>query len=163
MLIILVLVAVAGVVAFVVQKKDRSTATAEPGPTWTVPSGLDRADFIRPDAPWLVAVFSSSTCLACQGTWEKAQILESSDVAVQALDSIDDKELHERYSVEAVPMVLVVDSTGAVRRSFMGEPTATDLWAALAELREPGSVPPGCGDDAGSCGADGSCGHDDAP
>ena len=37
-------------------------------------------------------------------------------------------------------------ATGAVRRSFVGEPTATDLWAELAELREPGSVPEGCTD-----------------
>ncbi len=33
---------------------------------------------------------------------------------------------------------------GSVRRSFVGEPSATDLWAALAELRERGGVPPGC-------------------
>jgi hypothetical protein len=40
--------------------------------------------------------------------------------------------------------VLVADAQGAVVRSFVGEPTATDLWAALAELREPGTVPPSC-------------------
>jgi hypothetical protein len=33
-----------------------------------------------------------------------------------------------------------------VRASFLGPATATDLWAALAELREPGSVPEGCHD-----------------
>ena len=159
-LIVLGLVVVAGVVAFVVQRNDPAKAAAEPGPSWTVPTRLDRADFARPEAPWLVAVFSSSTCLACQGTWDKAQILESPEVAVQALDSIQDKAIHERYGVEAVPMVLVVDGTGEVRRSFMGEPTATDLWAALAELREPGSVPPGCGDHTDACGSDGVCGHD---
>lgn len=144
LLIVLALVAVAALVAFVVQKRDPSTAVAEPGPSWTVPTRLDRSDFERPDAPWLVAVFSSSTCLACKGTLEKAQVLESGDVAVQALDSVDQKAIHERYGVDAVPMLLVTDSSGEVRRSFVGEPTATDLWAALAELREPGSVPPGC-------------------
>lgn len=157
-LIVLALVAVAGAVAFVVQRNDPSAAAAEPGPSWTVPTHLDRSDFVRPDAAWLVAVFSSSTCLACQGTWDKAQVLGSPDVAVQSLDSIADKAVHDRYGVDAVPMVLVVDGAGEVRRSFMGEPTATDLWAALAELREPGSVPPGCGDHADACGSDGICG-----
>ncbi len=93
-----------------------------------------------------MTVFASSTCLACRGTWEKAELLRSDVVAVQELDSIEAKHLHDRYGVDAVPMVLIADATGAVRRSFVGEPTATDLWAALAELREPGSVPEGCTD-----------------
>jgi hypothetical protein len=38
----------------------------------------------------------------------------------------------------------VADAEGAVRASFVGPATATDLWAAVAELRDPGSVPPGC-------------------
>ncbi len=160
-LIVVALVAVAAAVAFVVQNRTAGVVEAQAGPSWTVPTELDRSDFDRPEAPWLVAVFSSSSCLACRGTWEKAQILESPDVAVHALDSIDDEAIHRRYGVDAVPMVLVVDSTGSVRRSFMGEPTATDLWAALADLREPGSIPAGgCGDHDGSCGPGGPCGHE---
>ena len=50
----------------------------------------------------------------------------------------------------AVPLLLLVDPIGSVRRSFVGEPSATYLWSALAELREPGSVPPGC-DHSGGC------------
>ena len=144
-LVVVALVGVAAVIAVVVQRR---TTPAEPqqGPSWEVPVQVERADFERPDAPWLVAVFTSSTCLACQGTWSKAEILGSDAVAVQRLDAIDDKPVHQRYNIDAVPMILVVDDTGAVRRSFIGEPTATDLWAALAELREPGSVPPGCAD-----------------
>lgn len=142
-LIVLALVAVAAAVAVIVQRRTHEDAP-EQGQSWAVPTQLDRTDFARPDAPWLVAVFSSSTCLACQGTWEKAQILECSEVVVASLDSLDHKAIHDRYKIEAVPMVLVADGTGEVRRSFIGEPTATDLWAALAELRDPGSVPPGC-------------------
>ena len=111
-----------------------------------MPAQLDRGDFVRPDAPWLVVVFSSSTCLACQGTWEKAQLLESDEVATQEVEAVADALLHQRYGIDAVPLVVVVDAGGVVRRSFVGPPTATDLWAALAELREPGSVPPGCTD-----------------
>ena len=65
-------------------------------------------------------------------------------VAVQEIDSIERKDLHDRYGIDAVPLLLVVDDGGTVRRHFIGEPTATDLWAALAELREPGTVPPSC-------------------
>ncbi len=134
---------VAVAVATVVQHRTRPDAPAQ-GPSWTVPAQLDRADFDRPAAPWLVAVFSSATCLACQATWDKAALLGSDAVAVQKLEAVADRALHQRYGVDAVPMVLVADDRGVVQRSFVGEPTATDLWAALAELRQPGTVPPSC-------------------
>jgi len=145
-LLVVVLGALAVGVAAWLRRRDGDAP--EQGQSWTVPAQLDRADFERPEAPWLVAVFTSSTCLACKGTWDKAALLASDAVAVQALDSIEAKPTHQRYGVDAVPMVLVADAEGAVRRSFVGEPTATDLWAALAELRDPGSVPPGCTDHA---------------
>lgn len=139
---VLVLGAAAAAVAWFLRRRDQPEP--ERGPTWTVPSLLNRADFDRPEAPWLVALFSSSTCLACQDSWEKVQALEAAPVAVQRIDATDDKDLHDRYGIDAVPMVLVADHAGVVQRDFVGPVTATDLWAALAELREPGSVPPGC-------------------
>jgi len=141
-LAIVVVGAVAVGVAAYLRRRDADAP--QQGPSYDVPVQLDRHDFVRPDAPWLVAVFSSSTCLACQGTWDKAELLGSDAVAVQKLDSIEQKDTHTRYGVDAVPMVVIADADGAVQRSFIGEPTATDLWAALAELREPGSVPPSC-------------------
>ena len=95
---------------------------------------------------------SPGPTLACQGTWEKARLLESDEVAVQELEAIAHKDVHDRYGVDAVPLVLVADADGAVRRHFVGPPTATDLWAALADLREPGTVPPSC-TDTGDAGA----------
>lgn len=112
----------------------RSTA---PQAGWAVPAQVDRGDFTRPDAPWLIAVFSSETCLGCKGTWEKARQLESDDVAVEELEATREKPLHQRYRIEAVPLVLVADQDGAVREWFVGEPSAADLWAAVAQLREP--------------------------
>ena len=50
------------------------------------------------------------------------------------------------HTITAVPTLVVADADGVVRASFLGPVTATDLWAAVAELREPGSVPPGCAD-----------------
>jgi hypothetical protein len=141
-IVVVVLGAVAAAVAAVLRR--RGTDAPEQGPSWAVPTQVDRADFDRPDAPWLVVVFSSATCLSCQGTWEKAVLLDSEVVAVQQVEAAARPDLHERYGIDAVPMVLVADAEGAVARSFLGPPTATDLWAALAELRTPGSVPPGC-------------------
>ena len=46
--------------------------------------------------------------------------------------------------IEAVPTTLVVDGDGVVAAGFIGPITATDLWAAVAEAREPGSTPGGC-------------------
>jgi hypothetical protein len=108
---------------------------------WAVPSQLDRADFARPDAPWLVAVFTSLTCDSCAGAASKAQVLASEQVAVDAVSVQDRPEVHRRYGVDAVPLLVVADAEGVVRASFVGPPTATDLWAAVAEAREPGSTP----------------------
>jgi hypothetical protein len=148
-LVIVVLVgAVAAGVAWYLQR--RTAPEPERGSSWTIPELVNRSDFARPDAPWLVVLFSSSTCLACQGTAAKAELLASDAVAFEEVDHVERRDLHDRYGIDAVPLLLLVDPVGSVRRSFVGEPSATDLWAALAELREPGSVPPGC-DHSGGC------------
>jgi hypothetical protein len=141
-LIVVGLVVVAVLVAVVLGR--RGAPEPERGPSYAVPTLVDRSHFERPEAPWLVVEFSSSTCLACRGTWDKVQLLESDVVAVADVDAQARKDLHDRYGIDAVPMTIVVDAAGMVRRSFVGEPTATDLWAAVAELREPGSVPESC-------------------
>lgn len=140
--LVLVLGALAAGVAAVMRRRSGPGAPTQTG--WSVPDQLDRRDFDRPDAPWLVVVFSSSTCLSCQGTWTKAQHLASAEVVVQEVEAAAGKLLHERYRIEAVPLVIVADHQGEVRATFLGEPTATDLWAAVAELREPGSTPDAC-------------------
>jgi hypothetical protein len=141
LILALVLAGAAAAVAFLLQRRhpDAPTRTG-----YTVPDQVDRADFDRPEAPWLVAVFTSSTCRSCAGTWDKARHLASDAVVVQEVEVVARKDLHDRYEVEAVPIVIVADAAGAVRASFLGPPTATDLWASLAELRDPGSVPDSC-------------------
>jgi len=132
--VVLVLGTVAVVVAAVLRRWGRPDAPTRP--TWAVPDQIDRGDFDGPDVPWLVVVFSSSTCTACRGTWEKARQLASDEVAVQDLDSVADAGLHSRYGVDVVPMVLLVGPDGAVRSSFLGEPPTAELWAAMASARE---------------------------
>lgn len=136
----LTLLAVA--IAALIQRRQRTDAPA--GRSYAVPVQIDRADFARPDAPWLVAVFTSATCNACAGVWERAQPLESTAVAVVEIEYGAARDVHERYGIDAVPTSLVVDADGVVVRSWAGPVTATDLWAAVAEAREPGSTPDAC-------------------
>jgi hypothetical protein len=112
-----------------------------------VPTSVARDDFVRPDADWLVVVFTSATCDSCAATWEVARQLESPAVATQDVEVTVEPALHERYGIDAVPTTVVCDGEGGVVRSFLGPVTATHLWAAVAEARQPGSVPPGCGAD----------------
>ena len=143
LLVALALAAVAVGVAFALQRR-RADAPTQPR-SWEAPAQLDRRDFDRPDAPWLVCVFSSATCSTCGDVVAKAQVMESAEVAVQDVEAVSDKALHDRYGIEAVPIVAIADADGVVRESFVGPVSSTHLWAALAELRAPGSVPHDCG------------------
>jgi len=111
-----------------------------------VPTALARADFARPEADWLVVVFTSATCDTCAATWEVARQLDSPAVATQQVEVSAEPVLHERYGIDAVPTTVVCDAQGGVVRSFLGPVSATHLWAAVAEARDPGSIPPGCGE-----------------
>jgi protein-disulfide isomerase len=108
-------------------------------PRWAVPTQLDRADFEHPETPWLVVEFSSQTCESCQGAWEKVALMASDDVAVQDVPWQGRQDLHKRYGIEAAPTIVVADDEGVVRASFIGNPPAGDLWAAVASARGAGA------------------------
>lgn len=114
------------------RRRHDDAPTQTPG---AVPTQLSRADFARPDAPWLVVLFTSSTCDSCAGLYDKATALESNDVAVVEVEYFAHRDLHERYHVDAAPMTLVADVDGVVHRSFLGTFAAPELWTAVAELR----------------------------
>ena len=101
-----------------------------------VPSQIDRSDFLRPDAPWIVLAFTSATCQTCSDIERKVRVLETNSVAIQILEYTAERELHERYKVDAVPTVLMADANGVVQANFLGPVSATDLWAALARARD---------------------------
>ena len=71
----------------------------------------------------------------------KITVLESVEVATCMLEATDDRALHQRYEIAAIPMIVLADGEGVVRRAFVGTVSATDLWAAMADLRSPGSAP----------------------
>lgn len=136
----LVVLALAGGVAYVLRRRQQPAAPTQPK-AWPVPVQLDRNDFARPDAPFLVVVFTSETCGNCERVTQKARVVEASDVAYEEVSFQADKPRHERYGVEAVPMVLVADAEGVVQKSFVGDVTAIDLWGELATVRDPSSRP----------------------
>lgn len=138
----IVLAAVVLVVAAVMQRRRQPEAPVRT--SYTAPQQVRRTDFARPDAPWLVAVFTSATCDSCAGVWERARHVESEQVAVEEIEVGARKELHDRYAIDAVPTAVIVDADGVVVQHFIGPVTATDLWAAVAEAREPGSTPDSC-------------------
>ena len=133
--------AVALVASFVLRKR-KPQAPTQGG--YEIPTQLDRSDFVSPQSPWLVAVFTSSTCSTCVDVATKAAVLESTEVAVERVDYIDNKELHTRYGIDAVPLLVIADHKGVVQKGFIGPVKAQDLWAAMAECRNPGSTPESC-------------------
>lgn len=142
------LVAVAGaiagavLVAWLLRRRRATSAPTQAG--WQVPTQLDRGDFVRPDAAWIVVAFTSSTCETCADVATKVEVLASETVAVARVDHAREPDLHERYRIEAVPCVVIADHAGVVHRAILGPVKAQDLWAAVAECREPGSTPGAC-------------------
>lgn len=137
-------VAIVAVAALVGGAIRRRRATDPPTqPRFEVPAQLDRSDF--DGAGWLVAVFTSETCSTCADVAHKAAVLSCPEVTVQIVSFPATRDLHDRYSIDAVPCVLIADGDGVVHRTFVGPVTATDLWAAVAAARDPGSIDPSGG------------------
>lgn len=143
-LIAVVVAAGAVVIGLVLRRRRSVDVPTQASPE--LPTQLDRSDFSRPEAPWLVAVFSSASCDTCSDVVRKAEVLASSSVVVVDVEYRASKVLHSKYAIDAVPIVAIADAAGVVRAGFTGPVSATDLWAALAEVRQPGSSPePGLG------------------
>jgi len=102
-----------------------------------IPQQLNRKDFVSPEKPWLLVVFTSSTCDACQDVATKAKVLTSHDVAVQIIDYLEMRNLHKQYAIDSVPTTVIADNLGVVQYGVLGPITATDLWAAMARCRDP--------------------------
>lgn len=139
LLVAAALIAVAVIVAGLLRRRTETEPPTQV--TWKVPVQVDRNDFAGADKRWLVALFSSATCATCQSMAGKVEVLESPLVAVDNVEHGTMGEIHRRYRIEAVPLVIVADAEGVVRASFIGPVSATDLWAAVAEARDPGSSP----------------------
>jgi hypothetical protein len=133
LLIAIGLVVIAVVVALVIERRRPAPPTQ---PTWAVPSQVDRADFEHPELPWLLIVFTSATCTTCAGVWAKVRPLETAETAVQEVEATRQSDLHLRYAIDAVPLLLVVDREGVVRGSLVGPASAEEIWGAVSDVRD---------------------------
>lgn len=137
-------VIVVGAIALIARR--RQVADVPTQVSWTVPRQLDPDDLARGAQSWFVVVFTSATCHVCADVARKARVLESRDVLVAEFEYTDRRDLHVKYGIDAVPTLLIADRDGVVRHHFLGPVSATDLWAAVARVRDPDLVVPegGC-------------------
>jgi hypothetical protein len=69
--------------------------------------------------------------------WEQARALAGDAVVVQEAEVTGRADLHERYRIDGVPAVVLADSDGVVRASFLGPVSAGELGATLDAVRAP--------------------------
>lgn len=131
LIITLALLAVVGALAYVYQNRRATAQVATANP---LPSHVDRSAFIAPNAPWLLVVFSSASCLACADVWKHAQGFEQANVAVQEVEVLADPELHGAYNIDSVPSTLVVDAQGIVKADFVGPLSPADIDQIAATI-----------------------------
>lgn len=123
--------AIAGVVAALF---GRGRATTSFLSSLVVPKFLDRKDFRGKDKEWLVAVFSSKSCSTCAQVVGAAQRLASGQVEVQEIEFKADRELHKRYQIGSVPLVVFANRDGEVEDSILGPVSDDELELAMAKL-----------------------------
>ena len=87
---------------------------------WSIPGHLNREDFGFLSEPWLVVIFSSDSCETCKPVVAESMKLSSLGIAVQEIALETNKDLHKKYDIDAVPMLLLVDKFGVVRSSHLG-------------------------------------------
>ncbi|MHB8663075.1 MAG: hypothetical protein ACYDH6_10360 [Acidimicrobiales bacterium] len=127
------LFAVASVVAVVLGRRRPQPPTQA---KVAVPAQLDRADFPDADRPWLVSVWTSLTCASCEAMTAKARLLSGDEVAYVEIPWQERRDLHDRYHITDVPLLLLADADGVVRVSFVGTPELGELYDAVAEARQ---------------------------
>ena len=132
LLVLAVVGAVAGVLAVLLQRWRPGGPVAT---GWSVPGHLDRADFAKPDVPWLVAVFSSTDCATCASMVSEAHSLASALVVVQEVPAESAGDLHDRYRIDVVPMLVVADEDGLVSGHHLGPSAPGELQAVLEGAR----------------------------
>ena len=122
LIVLVVLSCGASIVALLLRKLNyRNFVTSG----WSIPGHLSREDFSFLNEPWLVVIFSSESCETCKPVVTEGMKLTSLGVAIQEVTAETNKGLHEKYDIDAVPMLLLVDKFGVVRSSHLG-PTNSD-------------------------------------
>ncbi len=143
MILTIVLIVVIGLVAFSVSAlANRRTPDRPSVPKSILPYQLDRADFNDPNIEWIIALFTSDTCDACELVLQEVSKISLPNIVVQNINYATNKPLHARYEIDSVPILLLADAQGIVRWSFAGVPPSIAISEALVKLS---IVPPESG------------------
>lgn len=134
MVTLLIVLAIAAVAAAVAWRFNGRAPDAPTTPQFAAPQQLDRSDFEHPDREWLLALFSSETCLSCHEAREALEPVRFDRVGVLDLPLETNKALHNRYSIDAVPIMVLADSDGVVRWSYLGAPPAEAIRNILVDI-----------------------------
>lgn len=130
-LITVTILLLATLIAVVLNRRRPAPPTRD---AYLTPRQLDRDDFPWATSPWLVVVFTARTCDSCAGLLANAHSLQFEDVAVYEAEVGERGDLHRRYAIEAVPMLLIADRQGVVQAAYVGLVTAGELSARVSEL-----------------------------
>lgn len=133
LLLVLILAAVASLIAWAASRMQR---TAGPTVVGATPEHLERGDFVAADSPWLLALFSSATCLACRDVRTALSAFESGTVAVQDIEVTASPQLHSRYKIDSVPTTVLADADGIVRGAWLGPLSVSDTEDLLALISD---------------------------
>lgn len=123
LLLVLIIAAGAGLLAW---GASRFRNPAGPMIAGETPDHVNRADFVAPDSPWLLVLFSSASCLACRDVRKRLSGFESAAVAVQDVEVAAEPALHKRYGIESVPTTVLADVDGVVRDAWVGPLSVSD-------------------------------------
>ncbi len=134
--LVVILVTAAATIALVVNRRGPDVPTS---PSFGVPQQLDRDDFATPEVEWLFALFSSQTCLACIDARLVLQAVDSSSAQVHEIEVESNRALHDKYSIDAVPTIVLADHEGVVQWSYLGAPDAETIADLLVDI---GAAPP---------------------
>jgi hypothetical protein len=125
---------------------------------WELPRAVRTSDLQaarvrgpKTGARWWLVAFTSAACESCARATRQVESLAGAgdegaggDVAVAVIDDDNHRDLHERYGIDAVPVVAVCDHTGEVARWLLGRFSDGALAGALAGARtaapDPGST-----------------------
>jgi hypothetical protein len=130
----LIVIAIAAVAVGLAWRFNGLPADAPTTPQFAAPQQLDRSDFDHPEQDWLLVLFSSETCLSCHEAREVLTPIRFERVAVQDLPVETSRAIHDRYSVDAVPIMVLADTDGVVRWSYLGAPPAEALRDILVDI-----------------------------
>ena len=91
-------------------------------PKSSLPIQVDRNDFEMPGMKWLLVFFSSESCSSCIQVREILSDIPLNSIHIQEVSFPQEKNLHTRYAINSVPIVLIANLEGVVIWSYAGVP-----------------------------------------